>query len=104
MDKYIVVVTLCNNEDVAHRIINGVLRNHLAAGSQMNKVHSKYYWKSGLEECDEYKIEFRTKLSLFDDIKKEIEKYHDYETAEITSYEILSANKEIIEWIENNTK
>ena len=81
-----------------------ILQKKLVAGSQVSKVHSKYWWKSQLEECDEYKIEFRSKESLFDEIKEEINKIHDYETAEISCYDILNADDKFLKWIDENTK
>ena len=81
-----------------------LLSKKLVAGSQISKVHSKYWWKNQLEECDEYKIEFRTKESLFDEIKEEINKIHDYEVAEISSHDIIKANDDFLKWIDDNTK
>ena len=46
-----------------------------------------------LEECDEYKLEFRTKESLYNEIENEIKKIHDYKAAEISYYKINSINK-----------
>ena len=104
MNKYIIVTTLCNDEEVAKRIINNLLDKKLIAGSQVSKVHSKYQWHNKLEECDEYKLEFRTKDSLFEEIEKEIKKIHDYDVAEISSCEIKTANQEFLNWINENTK
>lgn len=69
------------------------MENKLAAGSQISKVHSKYWWNNKLEKCDEYKLEFRTKENLLDEIKDEINKLNDYEVAEISCYEIKSLSK-----------
>ena len=102
MDKYIIVTTLCDKEEIANKIINTLLEKKLVAGSQVSKVHSKYWWNNELEECDEYKLEFRTKESLFSEIENEIKKIHDYETAEISYSEIKGANKEFLDWIEQN--
>ena len=104
MDKYIVVTTLCDKEEISHKIINTLLEKKLVAGSQLSKVHSKYWWNNELEECDEYKIEFRSKEDLFDEIKEEINKIHDYEVAEISCNEILNADVEFLKWIDDNTK
>ena len=104
MNKYIIITTLCNKEEIADNIVKTLLIKKLVAGSQISKVYSKYWWKNQLEECDEYKIEFRTKESLFDEIKEEINKIHDYEVAEISSYEIINANDEFFKWIDDNTK
>lgn len=104
MNKYIIVTTLCNKEEIANKITDILLEKRLVAGSQMSKVYSKYWWNNQLEECDEYKLEFRTKESLFNEIKDEINKIHDYEIAEISSFEIVNANIEFLKWIDDNTK
>ena len=104
MEKYIVVVTLCDRVDIANKIIERLLEKKLVAGSQITKVHSKYWWNNQLEECDEYKLEFRTKESLFFEIKDEIDKIHNYEVAEISNYEITYANSEFLKWIDDNTQ
>ena len=84
MNKYIIVTTLCNKEEIANKIANTLLDNKLVAGSQISKIHSKYWWNNKLEECNEYKLEFRTKEKLFSKIENEIKKIHDYEVAEIS--------------------
>lgn len=75
MNKYIVVTTLCNKEEIANKIIKSLLKKNLVAGCQLSKVYSKYWWNNQLEECDQYKLKFRTKKSLFNEIKDEIKKY-----------------------------
>lgn len=104
MDKYIIITTLCNSEKIATKIVRTLLEKKLVAGSQLYKVHSKYWWNNKLEECDEYKIEFRTKESLFSEIENEISQIHDYEVAEISSSKIINANNDFLKWIDNNTK
>ena len=103
MEKYIVVTTLCDKEDIANNIINSLLEKKLVSGSQVSKVHSKYWWNNVLEESDEFKLEFRTKESLFKDIENEIKKEHDYQVAEISYYEIKNASDEFKKWIDENT-
>ena len=104
MDKYIIVTTLCDKEEISNKIINTLLEKRLVAGSQVTKVHSKYWWNNKLEEYDEYKLDFRTKESLFSKIENEIKKIHNYEVAEISSYEIESASKEFLNWIDETVK
>ena len=104
MDKYIIVTTLCDQEEISNKIIDTLLEKRLVSGSQVTKVHSKYWWNNKLEECDEYKLEFRTKESLFNKIENEIKKIHNYEVAEISSFEIKNASKEFLNWIDENLK
>ena len=103
MNKYIIVTTLCDKEEIANKITNTLLEKKLVAGSQVSKVHSKYWWNNVLEECDEYKLEFRTKSNLFSEIENEIKNLHDYEVAEISYYEIVNASQEFLNWIDENT-
>ena len=104
MGKYVIVTTLCNREDIANKIVNTLLEKKLAAGSQITKVNSKYWWNEELEKCDEYKLEFRTKEDLFNEIETEIKRIHDYEVPEISCYEIKNASKEFFNWIDENVK
>ena len=104
MNKYIVVTALCNKEEIANKIVDTLLEKQLVAGSQISKVHSKYWWNNQIEECDEYKLEFRTKSSLFKEIENEIKKIHDYEVSEISCSQIINANREFLEWIDDNIK
>ena len=66
MSKYIIVRTFCDKKDVADKIVNTLLEKKLVAGSQINEVYSKYWWNNEIEECVEYKLEFRSKMNLFD--------------------------------------
>ena len=104
MDKYIVVTTLCDKEEIANKIIDTLLEKKLIAGSQVSKVHSKYWWNNKLEACDEFKLEFRTKESKFSIIESEIKKIHDYEVAEISYFEIINASEDFLNWIDENVK
>ena len=38
MDKYIIVTTLCNKEEIANKIINTLLEKRLVAGTQVYKA------------------------------------------------------------------
>ena len=104
MDKYIIVTTLCDKKKIANKIIDILIEKKLVAGSQMTKVNSKYWWNNELEECDEYKLEFRTKESKFSIIESEIKKIHNYEVAEISYCEIKNASKEFLDWVDKNIK
>ena len=104
MDKYIIVTTLCNKEEIANKIIDTLLEKKLIVGSQVTKVHSKYWWNNKLEECDKYKLEFRTKETIFNEIENEIKQIHDYEVAEISYYRIKNASKDFLNWIDKNVK
>ena len=102
-EKYIVLTTLCNKESIANKIVDELLNKKLVAGVQVSKVHSKYFYNNKLEETDEYKLEFRTKESLYDEIEGIIRTLHDYEVPEISYYQITDANNEFLKWIDEST-
>ena len=104
MSEYVIVTTLCDKQEIANKIVNTILDKKLAAGSQVSKVHSKYWWNNELESSDEFKIEFRTRKELFEEIEAEIKKIHDYDVAEISCTEIEEASKEFFNWIDENVK
>ena len=100
MSKYIIVRTFCDKEKIADKIIDTLLEKRLVAGSQKEEIYSKYWWNGNIEECMEYKLEFRTKMRLFDKVSEVIRSIHDYEVCEITATEIIDGNKEIFDWID----
>ena len=102
MDKYIIVKVLCDKEKIRDDIISTVLNKKLVAGCQTYKCESKYYWDNKMEEANEYLIEMRTKLSKFNEIQKGVKELHDYDVCEISYIEILGANKEFLDWIDNS--
>ena len=102
MNKFIIINTLCDKKETAEKIQNTLLEKKLIAGCQISERKSKYWWNNKLEECDEYKLEFRTKETIFNEIENEIKQIHDYEVAEISYYEIKNASKEFFDWIDKN--
>ena len=79
-----------------------ILEKKLIAGCQISKVNSKYWWNGQLEDITEYKLDLKTRISLYQKIYEEIRSIHDYEVFELSYYEI-GGNKECLEWINNET-
>ena len=102
MKDYVLVTTLCDNEEIAKKIIDALLEKRLIAGAQVSKIYSKYWWNNELEECDEYKIEMRTKAYLFNEINYVIHKIHDYEVSEVSCVELVNADDKFLRWIDEN--
>ena len=97
-------MTFCNKKEIAYKIQDTLLNKKLIAGCQIYNCKSKYWWDNKLEISNEYKLEFRTKQHLFNKIEKEIKDIHNYDTCEITSYELINGSKEIFDWIDKQVK
>lgn len=102
MEKCINISVLCDSNAFASRIQDLLLEKKLIAGCQISKVNSKYWWKGQLEDITEYKLDLKTRISLYQKIYEEIRSIHDYEVFELSYYEI-GGNKEFLEWINNET-
>ena len=64
-------------------------------------VLSIYRYNSEVVEDNEYLIHVKTTTDKFSEIRKIIERLHNYETPEIISLEILDGNEKYMKWIEN---
>ncbi len=102
MEKCINISVLCDSNAFASRIQDLLLEKKLIAGCQISKVNSKYWWNGQLEDITEYKLDLKTRISLYQKIYEEIRSIHDYEVFELSYYEI-GGNKEFLEWINNET-
>ena len=101
--KPIIVTTLCDKKEIADKIKNILLKKRLISGCQISERKSTYWWNDAIEEAIEFHLEMRSKENLFDKIKETILEINDYDVCEISYYEIKGANRDFLEWIENET-
>ena len=64
-------------------------------------VLSIYRYNNEVVEDNEYLIHVKTTADKFNEIRKIIERLHNYETPEIISLEILEGNEKYLKWIQN---
>ena len=64
-------------------------------------VLSIYRYNNEVVEDNEYLIHVKTIADKFNEIRKIIERLHNYETPEIISLEILEGNEKYLKWIQN---
>ena len=103
MEKCIVITTLSDNLNIIKKIQKELLKKHLVSGCQISTVNSTYWYHDELNESKEYSLQMRTIKSLYYKIELIIKNLHNYEVPEI-SYHEIKGSKEIIDWINKNTK
>lgn len=103
-NKYCTITTACNDKSNAKEITESLLAKRLVSYVQESKRFSSYYWKGKIIREDEYFLTMGTKKSLYKEVEKEIKRIHNYQVPAITMYEISDGNKEIFDWIEEETK
>ena len=103
-NEYCIVTTATNNKQVAKKITDELLNLKLVSYVQESKRFSSYWWKNEIVQEDEYILTMGSKKSLFPQIKSKIKEMHNYEVPAIVMYDILDANEDILNWIDNETK
>lgn len=64
-------------------------------------VLSMYRYNNEVVEDNEYLVHVKTTSDKFIEIRKIIERLHNYETPEIISLEISEGNKKYLKWIQD---
>ena len=102
--NYCIITTTIDDENIADQISTALLQDHLVACVQSHTVQSKYHWNGTLGTSEEILLQMKTKVSLFEEVKVQIEALHSYDVPEIIMTSILDANKDYLKWIEEETK
>jgi len=102
--NYCIITTTIDDENIADKISTSLLKNHLVACVQSHTVQSRYHWDNTLESNKEIVLQMKTKTSLFEEVKVQIETLHSYDLPEIVMTPIVDANKEYLEWIEKEVQ
>ena len=102
--KYCIITTTIDDKDIATQISTALLQDHLVACVQSHTLQSKYHWNGALETNKEILLQMKTKASLFEEVKVQIEALHSYDVPEIIMTPILDANESYLKWIDEETK
>lgn len=95
---YCMIITTCKEEDEI-RIIDGLLKEKLAACINSFDVKSRYIWKGKIEEEKEKILFIKTKKEKYEMVEKKIRELHSYEIPEIICIEI-DGYDEYLKWID----
>ena len=100
--KYIIVQTHTNKKQIYENISKSLVEKKMAACVNIYPaVLSIYRYNSEVVEDNEYLIHIKTTADKFNEIRKIIERLHNYETPEIISLEILEGNEKYLKWIQD---
>ena len=100
--KYIIVQTHTNKKQIYENISKSLVEKKMAACVNIYPaVLSIYRYNSEVVEDNEYLIHVKTTADKFDEIRKIIERLHNYETPEIISLEISEGNEKYLKWIQD---
>ena len=98
------IYTTCKNKKEAIKVSSYLIKNKLAACTNMFSINSLYRLKNKLVYNKEYALIIKTKNTKFNKIKNEIKKIHSYTTPCILKININKVNKEYLLWLNKEVK
>lgn len=102
-DKFCIVLTTTNSQDVTQQLIRYLLSNQLAACVQTLPINSHYIWEGEVCNDEEILLVIKTQSKLFEQITEAIEQFHNYEVPQIVQVPITDGFNPYLQWIEANT-
>ena len=102
MKPVIIVSTFPSKQSVTN-IANQIVKKKLAACVNITKISSVYTWKGKIVNQDEYLALFKTTKKNQLTLKKELEKLHPYDVAEIAEINVESINQPYMKWLVDST-
>ncbi|MCB4743842.1 MAG: divalent-cation tolerance protein CutA [Sulfurovum sp.] len=102
--NYCMVTTTTDNQENADLITQTLLQEKLVSCVQVSSIESSYRWKGKIITSKEIRLEIKTNVSLFAEIKETIEKIHTYDVPEILMFIIDDAKPDYLRWIDGETK
>ena len=100
--KYIIVQTHTNKKQIYENISKSLIEKKMTACVNIYPaVLSIYRYNNEVVEDNEYLVHVKTTSDKFIEIRKIIERLHNYATPEIISLEILEGNEKYLKWIQD---
>ena len=100
--KYIIVQTHTNKKQVYEDISRLLIEKKVVACINIYPAAlSIYRYNNEIIEDNEYLMHVKTTSDKFTEIRKIIERLHNYETPEIISLEISEGNEKYFKWIQD---
>ena len=101
--KPVIIVSTFPSKQSVTSIANQIVKKKLAACVNITKISSVYSWKGKIENKDEYLALFKTTKKNQLALKKELEKLHPYDVAEIAEINVKSINQPYMKWLVDST-
>lgn len=104
MSEMILVYTTFPDWESAERIVKELLEKKLVACANLREHKAFYWWEGKIEEDNEVGAILKTKVELWDELKKELKEKHPYTVPAIIRIDIDTVNKEYLKWLLEVTK
>lgn len=104
MTDKIVVFSACGTADEAALVARRLIERRVAACVNIVPgVRSIYRWQGAIEDASEWTLMIKTRRSLFERLKHELEQVHSYQTPEIIAVPVVEGSVAYLDWIDRET-
>jgi len=101
MASHIAVITTCPSNDIARRIAERLVDEHLAACvAVMPQIESVYRWKNERQSTIETMLFIKTRQDAYERVEQAILSEHPYDLPEIIAIPVSSGLPGYLAWID----
>ncbi len=101
MTDKILVLSTCGTAEEAERLGRQLIEKRLAACvNVIPGAKSIYRWQGEIEDAPETLLLIKSRRSLFDAVRMELEKSHSYEVPEVVALAIVEGSLGYLSWLE----
>lgn len=98
-DKVVVLVT-CGSAEEAGRIARALVEERLAACvNTSSPIRSVYRWEGRIADSSEVLLLIKTDRTLFDRVRRAIEKLHSYQVPEVLCLPVIDGSPNYLNWL-----
>jgi periplasmic divalent cation tolerance protein len=101
MTDKVLTYTTCSDTKKAEKLANHLLENRIAACVNiLPGVKSFYRWQGKIETDAEVLLMIKTSRDLVTEVRRVIEKLHDYDLPELIVVPIIDGSPDYLTWLE----
>jgi periplasmic divalent cation tolerance protein len=101
--RSIVIYTTFPDRRTAKRIVDGLVREKMAACGNIFRIFSIYRWQGQVERTAEYGAFIKTKRTRYAAVEKYIIEQHPYEVPEIIAWAVDKGSVQYLRWIDQSS-
>ncbi len=102
---WVLVLVTTQNKEEAERIAEDIVKNKLAACTNIvEEITSIYWWNNRVEKSSEALLIIKTKVTQLGKLVRRIKSLHSYEVPEIIALPIIGGYPDYLKWLDNSVK
>jgi len=101
--RHVVLTTTTDSADEARVLADAAVGARLAACAHVGAVDSVYWWEGAVQRSGEFKVDFKTRAELADELTAFVLARHSYDTPQVTVTPLVGGSAAYLAWIDAET-